>query len=80
MDSTLQRWILIVLRNLLGVKTITPSWSLQKFLKNMALKLFNSIGVVPLCVPTTRLLGATPLVCFKWSGTLGSDEALNHGL
>eukprot|EP00983_Pelagomonas_calceolata_P055007 1143934-Pelagomonas_calceolata.AAC.1 len=30
MDNPLQRWILNVLRHLLGVKTTTPSWSILR--------------------------------------------------
>eukprot|EP00983_Pelagomonas_calceolata_P125017 1161172-Pelagomonas_calceolata.AAC.10 len=30
MDNPLQRWILNVLRNLFGVKTTTPSWSVLR--------------------------------------------------
>eukprot|EP00983_Pelagomonas_calceolata_P000616 22205-Pelagomonas_calceolata.AAC.1 len=30
MDNQLQRWILNVLRNLLGVRSTTPSWSILR--------------------------------------------------
>eukprot|EP00983_Pelagomonas_calceolata_P095772 1158048-Pelagomonas_calceolata.AAC.24 len=46
----LQRWILNVLRNLLGVKTIIPSWSI---LRECGIEPFSSTGFVQLCVSTT---------------------------
>eukprot|EP00983_Pelagomonas_calceolata_P026398 828972-Pelagomonas_calceolata.AAC.1 len=41
MDSPLQRWILNVLRHLLGVKTTTPSWSI---LRECGIEPFQSNG------------------------------------
>eukprot|EP00983_Pelagomonas_calceolata_P041098 1137901-Pelagomonas_calceolata.AAC.2 len=56
MDNPLHRWILNVLRNLLGVKTTTPSW---RILPECGIEPSHFNWFRELCVSTIRSLRAT---------------------
>eukprot|EP00983_Pelagomonas_calceolata_P009755 316269-Pelagomonas_calceolata.AAC.1 len=64
MDNLLQKWILNVLQNLLGVKFTSTSGA---FNENVALNFFSSFGFVPLCASTTRFLSATVFFSKRFS-------------
>eukprot|EP00983_Pelagomonas_calceolata_P030170 945559-Pelagomonas_calceolata.AAC.1 len=55
MDNLLQKWILTVLGNLLGVKPTTPSWSI---LRESGIEPFQFNWFHALCASITRLLSA----------------------